>query len=354
MPHFQSATVSFPCPRCGKKFSAPSSCAGKAIACGCGVSFSIPATSQPRGAAPPRPTALPQASAAKPSPVLHRYYPWMQWNRKGLFVFLLDQSAAMDRRMTEGERWCDQVALSLHAWLENLVIGCARCEGFADLVDVCVLGYRTDPAGEPIVEPAFIGPLAGKDLVPIEDVANSPARCDTAQVIIPDEESGEMLPMERQVPVWVEPIATGESPLCSAIAKACEIVDRWIPEHRSSFPPIVLNITSGLFSDGDPAPYADALKARSTEDGHVLFFNCYVSASTADPFLFPGSAKRMPDACARHLFEMSSMLPDSLVSEFRWDGQDLEPNARGMAYNADMVALLRAIRMGGTEGPRCG
>jgi hypothetical protein len=183
-------------------------------------------------------------------------------------------------------------------------------------------------------------------------LATNPARLETVTVFIPDEDSGEIQPLEQQSPVWVEPIATGESPLCSAIAKACEIVDRWIPEHRSSFPPIVLNITSGLFSDGDPAPYADALKARSTEDGHVLFFNCYVSASTAHPFLFPGNAKQMPDACARHLFEMSSMLPDSLVSEFRSDGQDLEPNARGMAYNADMVALLHAIVMGGTEGPR--
>ena len=91
---------------------------------------------------------------------------------------------------------------------------------------------------------------------------------------------------------------------------------------------------------------------RTTEDGHVLFFNCYLSATPADPVLFAGNAKQMPDECARQLFEMSSVLPESIVRSARWNGQDIEPNARGMAVNADMVYLLRFINMGDSDGPR--
>ena len=64
-----------------------------------------------------------------------------------------------------------------------------------------------------------------------------------------------------------------------------------------------------------------------TEDGHVLFFNCYLSATPADPFVFPGNAKQMPDECARQLFEMSSVLPESMVRVAHANGKNIEPNA---------------------------
>jgi hypothetical protein len=108
----------------------------------------------------------------------------------------------------------------------------------------------------------------------------------------------------------------------------------------------VINITDGESSEGDPIPYADALKQRETSDGNVLFFNCCVSSIAADPFLFRGNGELMPDQFSRVLFQMSSVLPDAIREKARAQGQELEPNARGMAYNADMVSLIKFLDMG--------
>ena len=211
---------------------------------------------------------------------------------------------------------------------------------------VAIIGYGSDEEGNPIIGPALLGPLAGREIVSINDIATNPARMETVTALIPDEETGEMIQMEQQSPVWVDATTQGATPICSAIVKACEIIDAWIPQHESSFPPIVINITDGESSEGDPIPYAESLKQRGTKDGNVLFFNCCLSATPADPFLFRGNGELMPDEFARQLFQMSSVLPESMVKKARADGQDLETNARGMAYNADMVALIKFLDMG--------
>jgi hypothetical protein len=265
---------------------------------------------------------------------------------KALFIFLLDQSYSMEDPLAGGDRKIDQLALAMNAWLQNMVIACSKAEGFKDYLDIAIIGYGTDQDSNPIIGPALLGPLAGRELVSINDIATSPARMETVTALIPDEETGEMLPMEQQIPVWIDATTQGATPICSAIVKACEIVDAWIPQHESSFPPIVINITDGESSEGDPIPYAEALKQRGTKDGNVLFFNCCLSATPADPFLFRGNGELMPDEFARQLFQMSSVLPEPMINKARADGQDLEPNARGMAYNADMVSLIKFLDMG--------
>lgn len=265
---------------------------------------------------------------------------------KALFIFLLDQSFSMTDPLAGGERKIDQLVLAMNAWLQNMVIVCGKSEGLKDWFDICIMGYRTDSEANPIIEPALGGVLAGRVIVSISDIANNTARMETITALIPDEETGEMLPMPQQMPVWVDAKTEGATPICSAIVKACEIIDNWIPQHETSFPPIVINITDGEATDGDPLPYAEALRQRETKDGNVLFFNCCLSATPADPFLFRGNGELMPDAFARQLFEMSSILPESMVNKARDDGQDLEANARGMAYNADMVSLIKFLEMG--------
>lgn len=266
---------------------------------------------------------------------------------KALFVFLLDQSFSMEDPLANStNRKIDELTTAINAWLQNLSIACAKAEGFKDFFDISIIGYGTDEQANPIIEPALVGPLAGREIVTISEVAENPARVDTVTAFMQDEETGEMLEMPQQMPVWIDPVTRGATPICSAIAKACDLLDRWIAEHPNSFPPIVINITDGESSEGDPIPYADTLRQRATNDGNVLFFNCCVSATPADPFLFKGNGEVLPDEFARTLFKMSSVLPDSILEKARAAGQDLEPNARGMAYNADMVSLIKFLDMG--------
>ena len=265
---------------------------------------------------------------------------------KALFLFLIDQSLSMEEPLADGGPKCDEAAQAMNAWLQNIGIACSKSEGFKDYFDIGIFGYGTDESGNPIIAPALEGPLAGRELVSVKEASENPARIDTVTVLIPDDETGDMTPMDQQQPVWIDPKCNGGTPLCHTLTKACEVIDQWISEHPSSFPPIVINITDGEANDGDPMPYADALKERATEDGNVLFFNCHLSSTPADPFQFRGNGELMPDEFARNLFNMSSLLPESMAEKARNDGQDIEPNARGMVYNADMVSLIKFLDIG--------
>lgn len=253
----------------------------------------------------------------------------------------------MDEPIANGTgRKADELALAINAWLQNMVIACAKAEGFKEYLDIAVLGYGSDESGNPIIEPALIGPLAGRELVSISEVSSNLARKDKVTSLIPDDDTGELIEVETEVPIWIDPKTQGGTPICSALVKACEILDEWIPQHQQSFPPIVVNITDGESSEGDPIPYADAVKQRATDDGEVLLFNCCLSSTPGDPFLFRGNGELMPDEFALQLFKMSSILPDSIVNKAKEMGQELDPNARGMAYNADMVTLIKFLDMG--------
>jgi hypothetical protein len=218
-------------------------------------------------------------------------------------------------------------------------------------MDVGVFGYRTDPSAQPIIESALQGPLAGRTLVSITEIGASPVRIDPRNQLIPDEETGEMLEVPCEVPVWVDPKAEGGTPMCHMLYRAYEILSEWIARHPRSFPPIVVHITDGESQDGDPIPYADAVKSLATEDGNVLLLNCHLSMTAADPFMFPAGEEGLPDELARVLFRMSSVLPEPFLRHAMVEGFQLQPDARGMAFNADMVCLIQFLNMGTQVAP---
>lgn len=272
--------------------------------------------------------------------------------RPGLFIFLIDQSHAMADRLRNGETIARNVAQAINGWLQNLVIGCSFAAGIRDCANIAVLGYRSDEHGNPIIEPALIGPLAGRELVSISEVAASPARIDNVAAYMQDEDTGEMIEMPQHVPAWIDPVAIGKSPLCAAIARACRIVDEWIPRFPDTFPPLVVNVSSGSFSDGTPWPFADALKRRGTRDGHVLFMNTYVSARDADATLFPHTVRSMHDVSASTLFACSSYLPLELLHRMRVMGHQFPDQAKCVALNADLTpSLFRVLPFPVSEPP---
>lgn len=267
--------------------------------------------------------------------------------RKGCFLFLLDQSYSMEEPLSNStHRKCDELSKAINKWLQNMTIRASGDSGIKDWWDIGVLGYRTDSSGNPIVGSPLLGPLADRVLVSITEIGQHPARIDKVSAQVPDDETGEMIEMPTEMPIWVDPIAEGGTPMCQALHDACVMLDDWISQHQASFPPIVINITDGESTDGDPIPYADVLKERCTDDGNVLFFNCHLSTTAADPFTFIANGELLPDDLARVLFKMSSVLPDTINQRAVAEGFALEPNARGMVFNADMVTLLKFLDLG--------
>ena len=271
---------------------------------------------------------------------------------KACFLFLLDQSFSMEEPLGNSpNRKCDELVTAINGWLQNMAIRASGDEGIKDWMDVGVFGYRTDRNATPIIESALLGALAGRTFVSISEIGTHPARIDTRNQFIPDEQTGEMIEVPCEVPVWVDPVTEGGTPMCHMLYHAHRMLAEWIAQHPRSFPPIVVHITDGESQDGDPIPYAEAVKKLATEDGNVLLLNCHLSMTAADPFMFPSSEQGLPDELARVLFHMSSMLPDPFVRHAVMEGFQLQPGARGMAFNADMVCLIQFLNMGTQAAP---
>ncbi|MEI8373490.1 MAG: VWA domain-containing protein [Planctomycetota bacterium] len=271
---------------------------------------------------------------------------------KACFLFLLDQSFSMEEPLgNSSNRKCDELVAAINGWLQNMAIRASGDEGIKDWMDIGVFGYRTDQQANPIIESALQGSLAGRMLVSISEIGGAPARIDTRMQYLPDEETGEIFQIPCEMPIWVDPRAEGGTPMCHMLYLAHQILADWISQHPRSFPPIVVHISDGESQDGNPIPYADALKSLATEDGNVLLFNCHLSMTAADPFMFPASDHGLPDELARALFHMSSILPEPFFRHGQAEGFPLQPNARGMAFNADMVCLIQFLNMGTQVAP---
>ena len=265
---------------------------------------------------------------------------------KACILFLLDQSQSMSEPFgSTGRSKCQALADAVNSWLLNMAIRASGDHGVRDWMDVGVLGYRTHNL-TPLITPALVGALAGRSLVSIVDVANRPTRIETTTQRIRDDETGEWLEVPADIPVWVDPLAQGSTPMSHVLIYARAILEDWIKSHPDSFPPIVVHITDGASQDGDPTSYAEELKTLSTSDGNVLLFNCHLSSTNAPAVLFPSREDRLGDDLARQLFRMSSPLPDPFQAAATATGMQIEPAARGMAFNADMAVLVQFLDMG--------
>ncbi|MGO8752867.1 MAG: hypothetical protein ACLQNE_43545 [Thermoguttaceae bacterium] len=271
---------------------------------------------------------------------------------KACFLFLLDQSYSMVESLgSSSGRKCDELATAINGWLQNMAIRASGDEGIKDWMDVGVFGYRTDNDANMIIEPALLGELAGRRLVSIPEIGAKPARIETRSQRIPSDETGEMIEVPCEMPIWVDPVAEGGTPMCNMLYIAHGILSEWIAQHPHSFPPIVVHISDGESQDGDPIPYAEAIRNLSTSDGNVLLLNCHLSHMAADPFMFPCRGDNLPDPLAKVLFEMSSVLPEPFHRHASGEGFHFEPGARGMAFNANMVCLIQFLNMGTQAAP---
>lgn len=257
-------------------------------------------------------------------------------------VILIDQSGSMEDPFGQGlgRRKADGVADAVNRLLQNLVIKCAKSEGIRDYYHVGVLGY-----GDRGVGPVFSGILSGKELVPISEIANNPARVEQRSKKV-DDGAGGILEQKIKFPVWIDPVYKGGTPMCEALKQAKRIISNWLHQHNGCFPPIVVNITDGEATDGDPEDTAEQVRRMSSEDGNVLLFNLHISSSNHVPIEFPDSEALLPDDYAKLLFRMSSQLPDYMWSMVQEEGIIISENPRGFVFNADLVSVVRFLTIG--------
>ncbi|HXG09525.1 MAG TPA: vWA domain-containing protein [Gemmataceae bacterium] len=257
------------------------------------------------------------------------------------FLFLIDQSGSMDDPFgaESGKKKCDGVADAINRLIQTLILRCAKGEGIRDYFHIGVIGYGDQ------VGPAFGGPLAGRTLVPIGEVANNPLRVEDRTRTVEDGAGG-LVEETIKFPVWFEPRADGHTPMVAALTLAERILADFISQFRASFPPIVLNLTDGEPTDGDPEPAAVAIRDLATNDGNVLLFNLHISSQRAALIQFPDSDAGLPDESARRLFRMSSILPASFLAVAREKKFNVTEASRGFVFNADLISVIQFLDVG--------
>jgi hypothetical protein len=257
------------------------------------------------------------------------------------FLFLVDQSSSMLEPMAgNAEKSKAQgVADAINRLLQNLAIKCAKSEGIRDYFHVGVIGY----GGR--VAPAFQGALAGHSRAPISEIAKNPLRVEQRTRKV-DDGAGGLIDQKFKFPVWVEPVGQGRTPMCQTLKHAHDCIGSFLADYPECYPPLVVNISDGESTDGDPEKDAARLCKLASADGNVLLLNAHLSTKALRAIEYPDREEGLPDRQARLLFRMSSVLPPKMQAAAKNEGFLVTAGSRGFVFNADLVAIIRFIDIG--------
>jgi len=234
----------------------------------------------------------------------------------------------------------EQLAQAVNRLVSNAVVLCSKGdERIHDYFEVGIIGYGQN------VGPVLHGSDERRVLVPIGELARNPRRMDEVTRKIPDGAGG-LIEAPILLPVWIDPQAGGGTPMVRALDLAHRTIDAWCAAHAGSFPPLVINVTDGESTDGDPRAAAERIRRLGTDDGDALLFNVHLASGLRQSVSFPRSAAGLPDRNAGTLFDMSSPLPPTMADAAAALQYDVQPGARGFLYNADATALIEFLDIG--------
>jgi uncharacterized protein YegL len=250
-------------------------------------------------------------------------------------VFLIDQSGSMMDPFgrTPGKVKAQGVADALNSLLQNLVLKCVNGNEIREYIYLSIVGY-----GGANASPALLGALKGKDIVSVGELAHNTARTD----VVDDGNGG-----QAKRPVWFDAVGSGETPMKAAFEKARAIVADFLSGHQKCFPPIVINITDGIYTGEDPTSSAESIGRLSSEDGNVLLFNLHIADSAESPVHFPDNDAQLRDQYAKWLFNISSTLPAPFVQAAIAEGfSNISSTSRGFVYNGDFNSVVKFFNIG--------
>ena len=264
------------------------------------------------------------------------------------FLFLIDQSGSMQQALAgqPGQRKMDQAASAINRILDTIAQRCSQGMDIRNYFHIGVLGYNTDAKANPILTSAL------RDTSPDHPFLSISQVVDAADIVeVPAKESdgaGGLIDVTRRMPVWLRPHAEYGTPMCQALQTAAQAIETWIAQHPDSFPPIVINVSDGAASDGNPEPLARRLTELQTADGNVLLFNVHLSQINASPIQYPHNPDALPhdDEYAALMFRMSSVLPESSRAQAVILDLPVTENSRGYVFNADIAALVQFLEIG--------
>lgn len=264
-------------------------------------------------------------------------------------LLLIDQSKSMEEPFVgiAEQTKAGVVADAVNRLLQNVVLRSAKADGVRDYFHVGVIGYGK------AIKAGLGGTIPHDILIPISRLGDHPLRIETRTKQVPDGAGG-LIEQSVKFPVWFDPEASGPTPMCEAFAAAGLAITGFIQKYPNAYPPIVLNLTDGKPTDGNPQANARAVRNLKTSDGNTLVFNLLLSTEPGLSVYFLASEAGLDDDYSKLLFRMSSELPPRMWEAAKAEGFAIVPHARGVVYNADPTAVVRFLDIGTRIAPAPG
>lgn len=260
------------------------------------------------------------------------------------FLFLVDHSTSMQNPLMGvpgNPKKSEFVADALNKVIQSLVVSASKDMEIRKYYQIGVIGYGFE------VKSALGGEFADQDLVWIDEIYEHPLRIED-RIKKESDGAGGFIEVSTKFPVWVDPVARGQTPMCAALNKAYEILTAWVAEHPESYPPTVINLTDGEANDGDARVPAELIKSLETGDGNVTLMTVHSSSNELSrQIVFPTAITDLPDHFSKVMFEVSSPLtPKMRSTSEELMGKPVEEGARGLVYNADIAGIVQALEIG--------
>ncbi|MCE9567327.1 MAG: VWA domain-containing protein, partial [Planctomycetes bacterium] len=267
---------------------------------------------------PTHSVTAPQDSGSFPKPIpdsLRTYSAQITRANPACLLLLIDQSGSMNEPFAGGlgQTKAVVVADAVNRLLQNVVLRSAKADGVRDYFRVGVIGYGKE------IKAGLGGSIPFDILIPISRLGAHPLRVETRTKLIPNSVGG-LISHPIRFPVWFDPETGGKTPMCEALATAGLAVKGFIEEFPDAYPPIVMNLTDGIPTDGTPQENARKIRNLSTSDGPVLLFNLLISSKPVTAEYFPASEEMFADNFSKLLFRMSSELPPAMWQAAKSEG----------------------------------
>jgi uncharacterized protein YegL len=268
-----------------------------------------------------------------------------QWSRAtpGLIIFLVDQSGSMDEAYYKsGKNKAEFTALVINRTINELINTNMDGDKVKDRVFISIVGY------------------GGKGGNSVDDLrsdylsvyADNPIRLEKIKRKVSDGAGG-LVDFEEDLPIFLEPLAMGYTPMGRAFEYAKQLIGDWLGKKPDNPAPIIINVSDGLpFNGVDNQEAALALSVASeimaiqTTDGPPLIFNAHAGAEGGKEQGFEEDESELTDPQARFLFSISSAIPDAYKASAQKFDLNVRPKSKGFVSNARPDTLVKFINFG--------
>ena len=280
------------------------------------------------------------------------YCPVITHCDKCAILFVVDCSLSM-RNLTRFSNTVmtkrNAAAIIVNHFIEELLARATRHDYVRDYYDIGVIGYsgsESFPLLELDNDSIMVSITRLKEYMPQPQSVYINQLChdETSHVA------------RFNIPFWIEPTASGESPVYDAMVMTKSVIEKWCndPKNQHSNPPIVIHISDGVANDADDIELqfiADDIKSIAINGKGVLFINVYLSTideGDNNEELFPQEQSfATGDSDKMFLYKISSSIPDYLEAPLSQllDG-DSDATHRAFAANISPISILSLINIG--------